>query len=199
MQNADEFVFEVFLSAERIVQFAEVIVVHADRHGVDGEVAAAEIVVEGGFGHCGERARMGVGFSAGGCKVKRLETRDWRIKNPSGGEEFFVDGELAAVFFDEGAGEFDGVAFEGEIKVDDGATQHEVPNRTADEVEGKSQRGGFVGDAVNQVHEGGIQRFFEEVGEIHMGIVAEKIVVYNRRMLLNPLPRPLICTTACSG
>ncbi len=71
------------------------------------------------------------------------------MKKPIGGVKFFMDGYFPAEFFHQHATEYDRVAFESEIKVEDGASQHQVADRTADEVEGKAERGGFVRDAVD--------------------------------------------------
>ena len=58
MQDADDFLLKVALPAEWVKQFAEVVAVQADSHGVDGEVAPVEVEFERGMLHVRQCPRM---------------------------------------------------------------------------------------------------------------------------------------------
>jgi hypothetical protein len=69
VEGADETSFEIGDAVGGVQELAAVGAVEAEGEGVDGEVAAVEVLLDGGRGCLRESAGAGVGFGAGGGDV----------------------------------------------------------------------------------------------------------------------------------
>ena len=65
---------------------------------------------------------------------------------PDGSVKFFVSGEFAAEFYDEGSSEFDRITLDDNIEVVDRFAEQKVAHETADDVAGYVHCGGLGGN-----------------------------------------------------
>ena len=65
---------------------------------------------------------------------------------PDGGVEFFVSGEFAAEFFDEGFSKFNRITLDDDIEIVDGFAEQKVTHKAADDVAGHVHCGGLGGN-----------------------------------------------------
>ena len=79
---------EVITPAAGVNQFAIVAGVEADSHGIDSEIAAGKVVINGAGRHAGQCSGLSVGFRAGSCQVNApfIPLEFSRIKTGVGGD-----------------------------------------------------------------------------------------------------------------
>ena len=146
VQHADDSVAQVAVSAEEVDDRAEVLPAQRDGHGVDGEVAAEQVLADGGVLHARQRGRVVVELGARGrhVDVERLATRahpGGRLSQDVGREKHHGRLELAVradpppELSGQTGGERDAVALDGYVHVDVGLVQKEVADESAHQVD----------------------------------------------------------------
>ena len=131
MERADEAGVEVGEAAGGVEDFAGFGAAEAESEGVDGEVAAEEVVADRRRGDGGKSAGAGVRLGAGGDEVE-VKTGD----ADGGCEEGWVSDGATACRLGKLAGESHCVAFDRDVGVERGAFEEEVAERAADEING---------------------------------------------------------------
>jgi hypothetical protein len=179
VEDADQARVEVVPAADWIEEFAPLRAVEAESEGVDGEIAAEEVLVDRRAADGREGAGAGVGFGAGGHEVDVMAgdpdcsgeegrmgdyPRRGRGRRRSSYESLRTSGTsvlLGGPGVSERAGQGDGVAFDGDIDVDQGPVEEEVAQRASDKVEGDAT---WLRDAEEFVDEAS-RRYGQRVGE----------------------------------
>ena len=130
VEYADALTLQVVTAVVGVDQLAIVTGVEADGHGVDGEVAAGEVVVNGAGGNCRQSPRFFIGFTAGSGQVN-IPVLPLQL----GGVEAGVGGEFALIYFFKLPGQLDGVALNDQVEVEIWLLHEQVADDTADQVE----------------------------------------------------------------
>ena len=138
MKDPDPPCAEIGQAARRVHQPAPVGAVEPDGEGVQGEVAAREILRERGGLDAGQGARRAVGFTARGREIHPASVRE----EDRGGEEDGVLERPSSETLGERSGERGGTPFDDEIEVRAlvGASEQEVPDQAAHGGDGKPER-----------------------------------------------------------
>ncbi len=140
MQNADDLGFEVGDTVERIQQKSAGSFIERKRHGVDGEVAAAQILVNGGRHHDGGLAgfleALGAGHADFGAGIAGQREED-------GADIFFDGGDFGAGFFELFL-QLERIALDSEIEIADGEAADDVANGATGEVKIHAGGTGYV-------------------------------------------------------
>ena len=123
---------QVLEAPERVVEVAEVVPGETQGHGVDGEVAPGEVLVEpGGLDH-GQRARLRVDLAPGGGEVEQQAVGAYR-----GRAEALVLARLAAQALGERARHRAGVALHRHVEVHGLRAAQQVAYRPAHQIRGR--------------------------------------------------------------
>src|SRR5579859_1241723 len=148
MQNADDLGFNVGDTIEGIEKQATGSFIERERHGVDGEVAAAQVLVNGGGGDDGGLAGflelLGTGHADFGAGVTGERDED--------SASVFVDGGDAGAGLFEIFLQLEGIALDGEIEIADGKAADDVADGAAGEVKIQARGAGYVLHQVGTLH-----------------------------------------------
>ena len=142
MQDADDFALDIGHAVEGIEEQAAGAFVERERHGVDGEVAAAQIFVDGGGRDDGGLARL---LEALGARHADFGAGVAGQRDEEGAVVLFEGGDLGAGFFQFFL-QFERIALDGEIEVADAEAADDVADRAAGEVKIHARGAGDVLD-----------------------------------------------------
>ena len=149
MQDADPAFLEVGQASAGVVEVAQVVAAEGHGHGVEGEVAPAQVLVQGGGRDPRERSRLVVGLAPGGGEVERQPAA-----THAGGAEALVLAGPAVQALGQGARHRAGVALHGEIEVHGVGAAQQVADGSAHQVHGREtlqrrQQGLHAGQAAH--------------------------------------------------
>jgi hypothetical protein len=145
MQHSEPSRGDVIRAPEWIVQTPPRRRGEGDRHGIDGEITAAEIFVDTGRAHVGKRARSRVSLAAGRGDIHTPHASAV-VGSPAferGRAEGAVDHEMPAHLLGEPPAEGDAVPFDHEVEVGDmvgGAPEQEIAHEAARSIRGMPLR-----------------------------------------------------------
>ena len=152
MQGADDAGCKVGAAIVGVNQVA-VVAAEGDGHGVDGEIAAGQVVGDTAGLHVGQGAGSGVGFAAGGYEVNPGQTAGQVHRS---GAEPGMNGHPSA----EGIGQFlsqgRGAAHHGDVQVLDRRAEEVVAHRAADQIGGHPGIAGQFLNLAEQVGDWGV-------------------------------------------
>ena len=149
-RRADDATLQVTDAVKRVEQFTIALLVQADCHRVDGEVAAFLVVIEGAVFHDGIAALAVIGLAAGAHKLQ-LPLARLDLGGAVGAEHCQM-GALADASGN-GFGDLDAATHGDEVHVVAGAFQEDIPHISAHDVALAVQ---LVGDFAHQLHHGPI-------------------------------------------
>ena len=147
VEHADDAVAQVAEAAEEVDDRAEVRPAQRDGHGVDGEIAAEQVLADGGVLHPGQRGRIVVELGAGGghvdveglARTARSQAgaspRTVGRKQHHRGLELAVGAHPAPQFGGQAGGELDAVALHRDVDVDVGLLQQQVADEPAHQID----------------------------------------------------------------
>ena len=145
MQHAKHFSLDVRDAVERVQQQSAGTGIQRQRHGVDGEVAAAQVFVDGGGSNAGWLARLVVALGASHVQLGANVARHQQVERA----QLLVgalhrNARLLQFLF-----ELERVALDAEIDVTDGKAGDQVADAAAGEVEIQARA---LGNFLYQVH-----------------------------------------------
>ena len=130
MEDADHSALEVLQAAAGVVEMAQVVAAQGNGHGVQGEIAAAQIVLERCALNQRQRPGLLVGLAPGGGQVQAQVG-----SAHGGGAEALVLADLALQPLGQRAGRGAGVALDGQVEVHGLSPSQEVAHRSAHQVD----------------------------------------------------------------
>src|ERR1035437_8374749 len=140
MQNADDLGLDIGHAVEGIEEEAAGSVVQRERHGVDGEVAAAQVIVDSGGRDYGRLARL---FKALGARHADFGAGVARQRNENRPHVRFDRGNFRAGFFQIFL-QLESIALDGEVQIADGESADHVTDGAAREVKIHAGGAGYV-------------------------------------------------------
>src|SRR5579859_1127371 len=140
MENADGLGFEIGDAIERIEKKSARSLVQRERHGVDGEIAAAQVFVNGRRHDDGRLAGF---FEALGARHADFGTGVAGQREEDGANVFFDGGDFSAGFFEIFL-QLEGIALDGEVEVADAESADDVANGAARQVKIHARGAGYV-------------------------------------------------------
>ena len=132
VEDADQAGLQVVMAAARVVEVAEIVARQADGHGVDGEVAAAQVLGQRRGLDAGQRPGLVVGLAAGGGQVEGTAAGAH-----GGGAESLVLAGIAAQRRGQLAGRPARVALHRQVDVHRHLAEQQVAHRAAHQVHGR--------------------------------------------------------------
>ena len=145
---------EVVQARVRVEQFAGAGTGEGDGDGVDGEVAAGEVVLDGGAeGDDGECAGGGVALAA-----ERGEVESIAVEGDGGGAEAWLEGECGFEAGGDYGGDGGGFAIDGKVDIFEAACECGVADRAADGPECEVRLGSRIDGGVEQAAGCGVER-----------------------------------------
>ena len=139
VDDADRLALDVALAAEEVDEAAELPLVEAEGHCVDGEVAAEQIHFDGRELHGGQGGGVFIVFEARRGHVEALFLAVLVMIDDEGRHEGPVLADAASKFLRQRPGKGDAVAFDHQIDVVElhgGAAEHDVADKTAPGIDG---------------------------------------------------------------
>ena len=167
VQHANDAIPQVGAPAEEVEGLPPMRGTEPDRQGVDGEIAAVEILFDGAPLHGGERGGVGVEFGPRRHEINERRQSlasffrqiwgdgapDFGIEQPLGGAKPAVLADFAAELVDERAAQRDGVAFDHQIYIENRLVEQQVAHDAAHEVEVFRAGGGPFTDLADEAEQ----------------------------------------------
>lgn len=145
---------EIVQARVRVEQLASTGTGEGEGDGVDGEVAAGEVVLDGGTeGDAGECAGGGVALAA-----ERGEVESVAVEGDGGGAEAWLEGERGVEAGGDYGGDGGGFAIDGKIDIFEAASECGIADGAADGPECEACLGGCIDGGVEQAAGCGAER-----------------------------------------
>ena len=162
VQDADHAVAQVLFAAKKVEQLAPVLAIQADGQGIDRKVAAVQILLDRRTLDLGQRRGVQVKLCAGGDKVQRLAV----LQDPLGGAKTVVRAHPSPSLGGQLPRQVDGVALDHQVRVVIGASEQQVADKAADDVQGIPERLGARGGPLEQLQAAGGHHLLQRVNDL---------------------------------